>query len=59
MKALIVNTLNIFFTLVIFTPFVYTQTSSKPMSKNANEKTIILKVGCQQQTEQAYLINTH
>ena len=57
MKASIINTLNIFFALVIFTPFVYTQTSSKVSCKNATEKTISLKADYMQPTEQAYLIN--
>jgi len=57
MKASIINTLNIFFALVIFTPFVYTQTSSKVSCKNATEKTISVKADYEQQTKQANFVN--
>lgn len=57
MKAAIVNILNIIFTLVIFTPFVYTQTSGKHSCKNATEKIITVNATCGEPTEQVYLIN--
>jgi hypothetical protein len=53
MKASIINTLNIFFALVIFTPFVYTQTPNKVSCKNTTEKMISAKADCEQPTEQA------
>jgi hypothetical protein len=59
MKASIINTLNIFFALVIFTPFVYTQTPNKVSCKNTTEKMISAKADCEQPTEQANLINIH
>ena len=59
MKASIINTLNLFFTLVIFTPFVYTQTPCKVSCKNTTEKTISLKADYMQPTEQANLLNIH
>jgi len=59
MKASILNTLNIFFALVIFTPFVYTQTTSKVSCKNATKKTIFINADYEQPTQQASLINIH
>jgi hypothetical protein len=59
MKAIIVNTLNILFTLVIFTPFVYTQTSVKHSCKNAAEKTITVNAASVEPIQQTYLIDIH
>ena len=59
MKAAIVNTLNILFTLVIFTPFVYTQTSVKDSWKNAAEKIIIVNPASGKPTQQTYLLDIH
>lgn len=59
MKAAIVNTLNILFTLVIFTPFVYTQTSVKHSWKNAAEETIIINPASGKPTQQTYLLDIH
>jgi hypothetical protein len=58
MKTSIVNILNILFTLVIFTPFVYTQTTNKFAHKHTNEKTIIVRAAGEQPKEQVHLINT-
>ena len=57
MKTSIVNTLNVLFTLFIFVPFVYTQTSSKVITKSSAEKIIIIQTPSEKQTEKAYLIN--
>ena len=59
MKTTIVNTLNILFTLVIFIPFVYTQTSCKPLCKNTTGETINIKATSKQSVECVYLINLH
>lgn len=59
MKAAIGNTLNILFTLVIFTPFVYTQTSVKHSWKNTAEKTITVNAASGEPTQQTYLIDIH
>jgi len=55
MKTSITYTLNVLFTLVIFTPFVYTQTSNK-ISQNGGKANIVKEVT--KPTEQTYLINT-
>jgi hypothetical protein len=61
MKAAIVNILNTLFALVIFTPFVYTQTSTsdKHSCKNAKEKIITVNAFSGEQIKQVHLIDIH
>jgi hypothetical protein len=58
-KKLIVNALNILFTLILFSPFVYTQTTSKLPNKIITEKKLPLKIDNEQPTEQNCLTNRH
>jgi len=54
MKTSVTYTLNVLFTLFIFTPFVYNQTSSKMECKNATEKTMTTKTSSDTFTEYVY-----
>jgi len=57
MKTSIINTINVLIALVIFTPYVYTQTASKVSCKNDTEKIISIHAASEKTSEYVYSIN--